>query len=75
MEDLDIKGLFLKHRPGCGEGGGLRCACDRCPPDTGCVEVYKILPGGATYLPAIVCLEFAGECPTLKLDRGKGINR
>lgn len=51
MEDEDIRGLFVEHRPRDSKGSGLRCSCDRCPLSKDDDELYKIPRMAATDSP------------------------
>jgi hypothetical protein len=51
MEDDDIRGLLVEHRPCDGKGSGLRCSCDRCPLSIDDGELYRIPPIAATDSP------------------------
>ncbi len=58
VEDEDIRGLFVEHRPRDGKGSGLRCSYDRCPLSIDDDELYKIPLMAATDSPLEGLAEF-----------------
>ena len=62
LEDEGVRGLFIEHSPGDGEGRRPSCSCDLAPLSKDDVEVYKIPLRGATDLPEGASGGFENEC-------------
>ena len=69
LEDEGVRGLFIEHSPGDGEGRRPSCSCDLAPLSKDDVEVYKIPLRGATDLPQEALGGLENECPMRRSRR------